>query len=183
MSDDTSDRWRLIGPAALFALIALLIAADLVMDRGEGAGFLHIAVESFALLVAATGAALLLRQFSRVRSDLTVARSEANQWREANRELVLGLGAAIQNQFTLWELTAAEAEIGLFLLKGLSHKEIADLRQTSERTVREQSRALYRKAGLSGRSALSAFFLEDLLPGMAPSTDAGSSGHHVSQVS
>ena len=66
---------------------------------------------------------------------------------------------------------------------GLSLKVIADLRQTSERTVREQSRALYRKAGLSGRSALSAFFLEDLLPGMAPSTDAGSSAPHVSHVS
>ena len=171
MSDDISDRWRLIGPAALFALIALLIATDLLMDRGEGAGVLHVAVESFALLMAASGAALLLHRFSRVRSDLTVARSEANQWREANRELVTGLGEAILNQFALWELSAAEAEIGLFLLKGLSHKEIADLRQTSERTVREQSRALYRKAGLSGRSALSAFFLEDLLPGVSPSPD------------
>jgi hypothetical protein len=30
--------------------------------------------------------------------------------------------------------------------------------------VREQARALYRKADLEGRHALSAFFLEDLLP-------------------
>jgi hypothetical protein len=29
--------------------------------------------------------------------------------------------------------------------------------------VREQSRAIYSKSGLSGRVALSAFFLEDLL--------------------
>jgi DNA-binding NarL/FixJ family response regulator len=49
------------------------------------------------------------------------------------------------------------------LLKGLSHKEIAAVRSTSERTIREQARAVYRKAGLPGRSALSAFFLEDLL--------------------
>jgi DNA-binding NarL/FixJ family response regulator len=182
MSNDVRDRWRLMGPAALFVLIALLIATDLLMDQGEGAGFLHIAVESFALFTAASGAILLLRRFSRARSDLTVARSEANQWREANRELVTGLGEAIQNQFALWELSAAEAEIGLFLLKGLSHQEIADLRQTSERTVREQARALYRKSGLSGRSALSAFFLEDLLPGMGPSTDAENGDRHESHV-
>ena len=33
----------------------------------------------------------------------------------------------------------------------------------SERTGREQARSIYSKAGLTGRSALSAFFLEDLL--------------------
>ena len=49
------------------------------------------------------------------------------------------------------------------LLKGYSHKEIATFRETSERTAREQARAVYRKAGLSGRASLAAFFLEDLL--------------------
>ena len=34
-----------------------------------------------------------------------------------------------------------------------------------ERTVREQARAVYRKSSLAGRNALSAYFLEDLLPG------------------
>jgi DNA-binding NarL/FixJ family response regulator len=33
----------------------------------------------------------------------------------------------------------------------------------SETTVRQQARAIYRKAGLSGRHDLAAFFLEDLL--------------------
>ena len=83
--------------------------------------------------------------------------------RQESHELMRGLGAAIQKQFARWELTAAESEIGLLLLKGLSHKQIAGLRQTSERTVREQARSLYRKAGLSGRASLSAFFLEYLL--------------------
>jgi DNA-binding NarL/FixJ family response regulator len=41
-------------------------------------------------------------------------------------------------------------------------KEIAE-RATSERTIRAQAAALYTKAGLTGRAALSAFFLEDLL--------------------
>ena len=52
----------------------------------------------------------------------------------------------------------------MLLLKGLSHKEVADARGTSERTARGQARSVYHKAGLDSRAALSAFFLEDLLP-------------------
>jgi hypothetical protein len=63
--------------------------------------------------------------------------------------------------------------VALLLLKGLSLKEIAAIRVTTERTVRAQARSLYSKAGLTGRAALSAFFLEDLL---APISDAEPEG-------
>lgn len=46
----------------------------------------------------------------------------------------------------------------------MSLKDVAAIRGTSEKTARAQSMAVYAKAGLSGRSELSAFFLEDLLP-------------------
>ena len=59
-------------------------------------------------------------------------------------------------------MTAAEREIGLLILKGLSHKEIAALRATTEATVRQQAQAIYRKANLPGKTAFSAYFLEDL---------------------
>ena len=39
----------------------------------------------------------------------------------------------------------------------------------TERTVRDQAGAIYRKSGLAGRAELSAYFLEDLLPSQ-PST-------------
>jgi len=48
-------------------------------------------------------------------------------------------------------------------LKGLSLKEIAEIRKTSEKTARAQCTPIYEKSGLSGRSELAAFFLEDLL--------------------
>jgi len=79
------------------------------------------------------------------------------------RELLKGLGSAIDSQFDRWQLTAAEREMALLMLKGLSHKEIALARDTSERTIRQQAQSIYGKANLSGRAALSAFFLEDLL--------------------
>ena len=95
--------------------------------------------------------------------DLDVARMEGRQWRDETRALLKGLGDAIDRQFLMWKLTEAERSVGLLILKGLSLKEIAAVRVTSERTIRAQARSIYAKAGLSGRAALSAFFLEDLL--------------------
>lgn len=163
MSHDVQDNRSLRAASALFVAIAVLIGWDLIADYREGAHWGHIAVELFILLVAATGAVLLWVQFRQTRLDLADARVDAEQWRNESRELLRGLGIAIEKQFVAWDLTKAEAEVGLFLLKGFSHKEIAGIRLTSERTAREQARALYRKSGLPGRSALSAFFLEDLL--------------------
>jgi DNA-binding CsgD family transcriptional regulator len=95
--------------------------------------------------------------------DLDAARIQGRQWRDETRALLKGLGEAIDRQFLTWKLTEAEREVGLLILKGLSLKEIAATRVTSERTIRAQARSIYAKAGLSGRAALSAFFLEDLL--------------------
>lgn len=163
MSDDASGNWR-TGAAILFAMIAVLIGADLWTDRNDGAGFMHLSIETVVLVAAASGAVVLSQRISAARKALAEAVDDAARWRAENRQLVSGLSAAIKAQFQAWSLTEAESDIGLLLLKGLSHKAIADIRQTSERTVREQSRALYRKSNLAGRNDLAAFFLEDLLP-------------------
>jgi DNA-binding CsgD family transcriptional regulator len=147
----------------LFTVIALLIGWDLFWDFQEGLTWGNLLLEIAILLSAASGILLFWRKLQRAQAALTAARIETRAWREETRALLKGLGVVIQQQFSDWQLTRAESEVGLFLLKGLSHKEIAELRHTSERTIREQARALYRKSGLSGRSALSAFFLEDLL--------------------
>jgi DNA-binding CsgD family transcriptional regulator len=95
--------------------------------------------------------------------DLELARVQGQRWRAEARTLLNGLGEAIEKQFSLWNLTEAEREVALLLLKGLSLKEVATVRAVSERTIREQARSIYSKSGVTGRAALSAFFLEDLL--------------------
>jgi DNA-binding CsgD family transcriptional regulator len=122
------------------------------------------------VVMTSVGVAVLFRVTQRQRDehlqvirDLEVARLQGQRWRSESRTLLNGLGEAINAQFTRWNLTDAEREVALLLLKGLSTKEIAAVRAGSERTVREHARAIYSKAGLTGRAALSAFFLEDLL--------------------
>ena len=96
------------------------------------------------------------------------ARLEGLQWRHDRSDLIRGLSQGIADQFAKWALTPAEREVGLLILKGMSYKEIAVMRDVSEKTVRQQAHGVYRKAKLSGRAALSAFFLEDLLLPMQP---------------
>ena len=96
-------------------------------------------------------------------SQLEVTVKEVDHWKREAGELLAGLGSAIDAQFDRWTLTPAEREVGLLLLKGLSHKEIATVRGVGEATVRQQAQGMYRKAGLSSRNDLAAFFLEDLL--------------------
>ncbi len=121
-------------------------------------------------VMTSVGVALLFRVTSRQRDehvkvirDLELARVQGQRWRSEARTYLDGLGLAIEGQFSRWNLTEAEREVALLMLKGLSHKEIATVRAVSERTVREQARAVYSKSGLTGRAGLSAFFLEDLL--------------------
>jgi DNA-binding CsgD family transcriptional regulator len=82
-----------------------------------------------------------------------------------------GLKGAMDKQFQAWGMTAAEREVGLLILKGLSHKEIAALRATTDATVRQQAQSIYRKANLPGKTAFSAYFLEDLFVPDAIDTD------------
>jgi len=71
----------------------------------------------------------------------------------------------MQDRFEDWGLTPAEMDVALFSIKGMSTAEIAALRQTSEGTVKAQTNAIYRKAGVSGRPQLLSLFIEDLMDG------------------
>jgi len=101
---------------------------------------------------------------------------ETNRWKREAGDLLAGLGVAIDAQFERWQLSPAEREVALLLLKGLSHKEIATVRHVGEATVRQQAQGVYRKSGLSNRNDLAAFFLEDLL---LPSRGSESDRAHV----
>ena len=91
-------------------------------------------------------------------------RAESEEWRAKAQAHLSGLVASISDQCDQWGLTPAERDVSFLMLKGLSHKEIAILRETHEATVRQQARSIYKKAGLNSRRAFCAYFLDDLLP-------------------
>jgi DNA-binding CsgD family transcriptional regulator len=159
--------------AAVTTVLGVVFFLALEIGEEPEMSALEVFVEFIKVLpvvLMSVGVVLLFRVTARQREeqltlmrDLEVARLQGQRWRSESRSLLNGLGEAIDAQFSRWNLTEAEREVALLLLKGLSVKEISAVRATSERTIRAQSASLYSKAGLTGRAALSAFFLEDLL--------------------
>jgi DNA-binding CsgD family transcriptional regulator len=171
MDEEVSVRGRVLAVLAVVGGVGLLITLEILeepeMTLSE---ILFELIEPTLIVMTAAGVVYLMNRMKRQHHeqlllirDLEVARAEGAEWRADMRELLKGLGSAIDSQFVRWGLTPAEREVAILLLKGLSHKEIAALREASVQTVRQQARAVYAKADLSGRAALSAFFLEDLL--------------------
>lgn len=69
----------------------------------------------------------------------------------------------LEDRFHTWGLTPAERDVALFSIKGVSTADIALFRNTSEGTVKAQTNAIYRKAGVNGRPQLLSLFIEDLM--------------------
>jgi DNA-binding CsgD family transcriptional regulator len=163
------------GVAVVLGVLGLLAIEYREEPEMRLADLLLSLVDIVPLVLVSVGVVLLIRVTAQQREqtltivrDLEVARMQGERWRAEARPLLQGLGDAIDEQFKQWNLTEAEREVALLLLKGLSLKEIAQIRSTSERTIRAQARSLYGKAGLTGRAALSAFFLEDLMAPIGP---------------
>lgn len=166
--------------AGILIMVAVLVGFDIFTDSQEGVALWHVLIEGLIGLLATAGVFYLLlgtvtlqHRLQKEIDDFSAFKREAETWRADSRKYVEGLARAIDQQLTKWNLTVAEKEVAFLLLKGLSLKEIADVRNTTEKTARVQSAAIYAKAGISGRSELSAFFLEDLLL-PAPSTNGSS---------
>ncbi len=69
----------------------------------------------------------------------------------------------LREHFETWSLTEAERDVALLAIKGLPVAEIARVRETKEGTVKAQCNAIYRKAGVNGRTQLLSLFVEDLM--------------------
>ena len=153
----------------LVGFIAALTAADLTADLRAGLPSSHVLWELVCASGLAMGVAFLAararrsqEETRRLASELSAAQADARHCaatRPASPPCTL---VRVESRFETWGLTTAEREVGLLLLRGLRHKEIASARSTSERTVRQQALAIYRKAGVEGKTELAAHFLGDL---------------------
>jgi len=154
----------------LLAIAAIASIGDMFDDLAHGSHLLHLIGEGAVLLCAGLFVAWLLRdsgrreeELLRLRAELAEAAQRVAASDAGTRAQRRQLGEFINAQFAGWGLTDSEREVGWLLLKGLSLKEVAAVRSTGEKTVRQQASAIYQKAGVSGRHSFAAWFLEDYL--------------------
>lgn len=159
------------------ALIALLLGAivvlklvDVIADMGLRLPPSHLIQEWILLLLSAGGCVYLIVDIRRrslamqqLRESLSTSDRQLSALDQQQRDARRSFAQTIRQQFEAWKLTTSEQQVAMLLLKGLSLQEIAAVRDTREKTVRQHASNVYAKAGLEGRHALAAWFLEDLI--------------------
>jgi len=143
--------------AAFLLAIVILGIVDFIFDLPHGLSMPHVLVELGMILLGLGGALYLAHGWYH-------DHHKAESAHDSLKKYMLGVGKTIDRQFHDWGLTEAERCTAILVLKGLSHKDIAERCGRSERTVRQHAVAVYRKSGLAGRAELAAYFMEDLLP-------------------
>ncbi|MDG6773881.1 LuxR C-terminal-related transcriptional regulator [Thiomicrorhabdus sp. ZW0627] len=154
-----------------YSLIFIVSFLDVLLDwQGMGHMNTHTYVEILLGLLALGGFTLMLywniqqsRKIKTMHETLSNTEKQLSESQQQAQKLMGEFSKIIQNQFDEWSLTKSEKEVGLLLLKGLTLDEISTVRETREKTVRQQASNLYKKAGLSGRHELVAYFFEELL--------------------
>ena len=163
-------------PYAILALLvvqALCAGVFILNVLSAYTGWAPLAWTLFEVIEIGAAVGLVLGS---ILGTLALRRSLARTARvEAQLRAASGAFAELmQERFTDWGLTPAERHVALFSIKGLSTAEIAAMRSTSEGTVKAQTNAIYRKAGVSGRPQLLSLFIEDLMDGPVGSDSADS---------
>ena len=133
---------------------------DAVIDATQGAEaqdgqvtqlLEYLVVLALVLGVATTGFALrhILARQSRLEQQLNLAAGAFEQ--------------VLQDHFDTWGLTPSERDVARLAIKGLSIADMAELRGSKEGTIKAQSAAVYRKAGVTGRLQLLSLFIEEMM--------------------
>lgn len=148
-----------LGVAAALQIGCSLVFISDVIEEWNAMN-VHIWVEAVAVVALVVGAVLALREMRKL-----VQRNA-----RVERELDAACGAfqsVIDAHFEAWGLSKAERDVALLSIKGMSNAEIARMRDTREGTIKAQSAAIYRKAGVNSRADLISALIEDLIGGLA----------------
>ena len=154
----------------LLTIIAAMNILDIAGEYQEQSTIWHVLQEGIVVIASCGGIAYLLWDVIQRRHELDQVKNQLQQANshlsESNEKLQVAKRQYIEvidQQLTDWSLTPSEREVAMLLLKGLSFEEVAGVRETKEKTVRQQATAIYKKSGLSGRHEFAAWFFEDFL--------------------
>lgn len=161
---------KMIAIIGILLVVIVSNAFDLINDFAGGESVWHIVEEGVVIILALALIAWLIGNLKQqaihlqeLQRDLSSSEHSLAQSNARIHDARKQYSIVIRQQFEDWNLSQSEQEIALLLLKGLSFNEISAIRQTKEKTVRQQASEIYKKADVAGRHAFSAWFFEDFL--------------------
>lgn len=163
----------LAGLILLQAVCALFFTVDVIEDyRHDGQlDGPHMILESIAAVALIGGVIFLMVELRRLLQRMAVM--------QTGLEVARGnLADVIDAFFEEWQLTNAERDVALMILKGFDNEAIAGLRHTAAGTVRAQATNIYAKSATDGRAQFISLFMEELLAG-----DIGTVASHAEDSS
>lgn len=163
------DRFNIGCLRGIFAIQAICVALFFSSTLAEvfqvEPSWINEDIRLLVRFLAAIGLVLgTIMGWSTLRQSLHIARETERKLKDASSAFM----DVMQEHFEQWGLTPAESDVALFSLKGMTVSEIAALRGTSNGTVKAQTNAIYRKAGVSGRPQLLSIFIDDLIEDELP---------------
>lgn len=157
---------RLIGGVVLLVSLQAFCAGFFVVDVIDDIWTERPApLQALTLLQGietASALAMLVAIVLEVRLVVWLLRRQAGMVRDL-RLAGSAVESVVAEHFAQWGLTGAEADVALFMVKGLSIAEIATMRGSTEATVKSHLNAIYRKSGTTGRPDLLALILDSLM--------------------
>lgn len=142
----------------------LVNSIGFIEDLGEGYhDNLHLLYEGLVSILAIIATYIVWSEIKSGYESIQHLDQENLNYSKQVDSLKHELFQVIEAQLKEWSLSKSEQEVAILLLKGLSLEEVGQIRNTKEKTVRQQASAIYKKSNLKGRHELSAYFFEDLL--------------------
>ncbi|MFB9150487.1 helix-turn-helix transcriptional regulator [Roseovarius ramblicola] len=104
-----------------------------------------------------------------LRVYLVLLQRETERTRETIHMMRGNFDEVLRGKFEEWGLTAAERDVTLLIIKGLSVADLAAARNTAPGTIKAQSTSVFRKIGVRSKAELMSTIIDEFLSVQAPS--------------
>lgn len=157
-------RTAFLGMAALLGCM-IFFGVDVVADITEHISndisyrseeLVHLIFEILAVFALAYATITL-------RSYLALLKINAERSRETIQILRGNFDEVLHEKFNSWNLTPAERDITLLIIRGLNVADIAMARNTAPGTIKAQSTSIFRKIGVRSKTELMSLIIDEFL--------------------
>ncbi|WP_386626474.1 helix-turn-helix transcriptional regulator [Sulfitobacter geojensis] len=160
-------RYWVSGFTLVFGVAALKTALVVGFILQKGSADVATIVGLFALFFALTSgvAYICFKQVTKYQANLRPKKAASSVSAPAAKESVIARYAPE------WGLSQAEADVAIFVAKGFSNSEVAEMRGCAIATIKSQLSSIYQKSGMGSRYQLIAFVTDEICA-IANETDA-----------